>query len=92
MRFFVERQGARLNVRIEELAGREQAVIEALRACRASAWACPSGECVNIGTMDAWADEGVVHLTLVPRAGASLSAAGIELCLRYMLGEGRALR
>jgi len=87
MKFHVDRQDGGLNVRIENLAGREQAVLEAVRECRKSAWACPSGECMNIGTMDSRAVEGTVFLTLTPRAGAELSATAIEECLRYMLSR-----
>lgn len=88
MKFHVEKQDRGLSIRIENLAGREDAVLEAVRECRrSSAWACPSGECMNIGTMDARAAEGAVFLTLTPRPGAELSASAIEECLRYMLGQ-----
>jgi len=88
MRFHVEKRGSEFRIRIESLAGREHEVLEAIRECRKrSAWACPSGECVNIGTMDARADEGAVLLTLAPRPGEELSEPAIEECLRYMLAE-----
>jgi len=86
MQFHVEKQDGGLRIRIENLAGREHDVLEAVRECRKrSAWACPSGECVNIGTMDATADAGAVLLTLAARPGEELSGAAIEECLRYML-------
>lgn len=85
MKIHVGRQDGGLSVRIENLAGREDAVLEAVRECRKSAWACPSGECMNIGTMEALAEEGAVFLTLTPRPGAELSPTAIEECLHYML-------
>jgi hypothetical protein len=88
MKFHVEKRGSGFRIRIDSLVGREQEVLEAIRECRKrSAWACPSGECVNIGTMDAKADEGAVLLTLAPRPGEELSEPAIEECLRYMLGQ-----
>jgi len=85
MKVHIEKAGAGLNVRIDDAAGREQLVLEKIRSCRQTAWACPSGECMNIATMQEHAGEGWVSLALVPRPGAELSAAGIEECLRYML-------
>jgi len=81
----IEKAGAGLNIRIEGTAGREQLVLERIRSCRQTAWACPSGECMNIATMQEQAGDGWVSLTLAPRPGGELSAAGIEECLRYML-------
>ncbi len=92
MKLHVEKQDGGLRIRIEYLEGREHGALEAVRVLEAmaecrkrSSWACPSGECVNIGTMDAKADDGAVLLTLAPRAGEELSEPAIEECLRYML-------
>ena len=76
-----------LRVTIAGVAGREPAVLEKLRVCRQSAWACPSGECLNIATMEQRAEDGRVLLALGPRPGEQLRAAAIEQCLRYMLHE-----
>lgn len=87
MKFSVEKRDGGLCIRIENLAGREHAVLDTLRECRKnSAWACPSGECVNIETMEARVTDGVVYLTVTPRSGAELSPTSIEECMRYMLG------
>ncbi len=88
MKFHIEKQGQGLNIRIDDIEGQEQTVLETIRQCRRqSAWACPSAECQNIGSMDERADGGSVFLDLAPRAGAQLSASGIEECLRYMLRQ-----
>jgi hypothetical protein len=87
MSFHIEKSGTGLSVRIDNVAGREQHVIEKLRDCRKSAWACPSAECTKIGTMEDRCGDGCVFLSLQPRSGDQLSAAGIEQCLRYMLHE-----
>ncbi len=87
MAFHIEKTGAGLSVRIDNVAGREQVVLEKLRNCRQSAWACPSAECTKIGTMAERVGDGCVFLTLEPRSDDPLSAAGIEQCLRYMLHE-----
>ncbi len=87
MRFSVQEQDGGLSVRIEGVAGREQALLEAIRACRASAWACPSGECMNIAAIAERIENGSLILALTPRPAARLDARGIEQCLRYMLPE-----
>lgn len=85
MNVHIEKVGNGLSVRIEDVAGREHAVLERIRYCRRTAWACPSGECMNIGTMEERSEAGRVSLNLTPRPGEELSGAGIEECLRYML-------
>lgn len=87
MSFHIENKGAGLSVRIDNVAGRERAVLEKLRDCRQSAWACPSAECTKIGTMEERVADGCVYLELKPASGDPLSVAGIEQCLRYMLHE-----
>ena len=87
MSVHIEKSGTGLNVRIDDVAGREQAVLEEIRKCRQSAWACPSGECMNIGTMEERSGDGCVFLTFTPRSGEQLSPSGIEQCLRYMLHD-----
>ncbi len=85
MKFHLEKRGAGLSVRIDDVAGLEQVIVEAIGRCRQSAWACPSGECVNIASLQQQAGQGSVTLLLAARPGAELDAAGIEQCLRYML-------
>lgn len=87
MRFRVEKHDAGLNVHIEDVAGQEQDLIEAIRRCRQSAWACTSGECMNIETIDERVAAGSVYLVLTPRPGTQLDPSGIEECLRYMLPQ-----
>lgn len=87
MSIHVEPSGAGLRVRIDTVTGQEPAVLQKLRDCRQSAWACPSGECTKIGAMDERCADGCVFLTLQPRSVEPLSASGIEECLRYMLHE-----
>jgi len=85
MKFQVEKQGNNISVQIDDVAGQEQVLLESIRRCRQGAWACQSGECMNIGTMQERAQGGSVFLTLIPRPGAQIDRAGIEICLRYML-------
>ncbi len=86
MQFRFEEQDGALKVRVEGLTGREHDVLETVRACRkGSAWACPSGECINIEAMESQPGDGAVLLTLTPRPGAALSGSAIEECLRYIL-------
>lgn len=87
MNVHIEKVGNGLSVRIDDAAGREHLVLEKIRDCRRTAWACPSGECMNIATMEEHAGQGQVCLRLTPRLGEVLSAAGIEQCLRYVLQE-----
>lgn len=85
MKFQIETEVTGLKICIDDVAGHELTLIERIRRCRQSAWACPSGECLKIGTMEDRVGEGCIFLTLIPRPGEQLSATGIEECLRYML-------
>lgn len=87
MKFHIENQDAGLRISIEDVAGHEQALVEAIRCCRQSAWACTSGECLNIDAIAERVEAGSVFLTLTPRAGTRLDPSGIEECLRYMLPQ-----
>lgn len=87
MSFHIESAGRDLIVRIDEVAGREQYVLDKIRDCRRSAWACPSGECLRMAHMEERMSAGCVYLTLSPIPGERLQAKGVEQCLRYMLGE-----
>ena len=87
MNLQIEQLPAGLSVRIDGVAGHEQDVIEKIRTCRGSAWACPSGACMGIGTIDEQPGTGWVVLKLTARPGEQLSALGIEQCMRYMLHE-----
>lgn len=87
MKLRIEKRGTGLEVRIEDIAGHERAVIEAIHRCRQSAWACPSGECMNVESMAERAADGCAFLTLTAKPGIQLSPSGIEQCLRYMLAR-----
>lgn len=85
MKFHIEKHDTGLLIRIDDVMGQEQTILERIRRCRQSAWACPSAECQNIGSIEQRAGDGSVFLTLTPRPGAQLDSSGIEQCLRYML-------
>lgn len=89
MKFHIDQRESGLQVRIEDAAGNEEALVGAIRRCRQSAWACPSGECMNIADISERVEAGRVSLTLIPRPGAQLDPSGIEHCLRYMLAAFR---
>ena len=87
MKLRIEKRDTGLEVRIDGIAGQERAVIEAIQRCRQSAWACPSGECMNIASIAERVADGCAFLTLTARPGVELSPSGIEQCLRYMLPQ-----
>lgn len=88
MSFRIERQGDKLLIRIADAGRDEQGVFDKVCNCRSTSWwSCPSGECAKIGGCDTQRDGDVTVLALTPRPGATLSAAGIEECLRYVLAE-----
>ena len=87
MKFRIEKRDAGLEVRIDEVAEQEQALVEAIRRCRQSAWACPSGECMKIESIAERVADASVVLTLTARPGVELDPSGIEQCLRYMLPQ-----
>jgi hypothetical protein len=88
MKYRIMKQDSGLSVQIDDVSGQEQAVVQQIRQCRQSAWACPSGECLNIGSIEERVEAGRVFLTLTARPGAQLNSSGIEECLGYMLPQG----
>jgi hypothetical protein len=87
MKIRVAKQDNGLSVQIDDVSGQEPAVLQQIRQCRQSAWACPSGECLNIGSIEERVEDGQIFLTLTPRPGVQLSSSGIEQCLSYMLRQ-----
>ena len=87
MKFRIEKRDTGLDVRIDEVAEQEHALVAAIRRCRQSAWACTSGECMNIESIAERVADGSVFLTLTARPGVELDPSGIEVCLRYMLPQ-----
>ncbi len=87
MKYSITKQGDGFSVRIDDVSGQEQTILEKIGLCRQSAWACPSGECRNVGSIDEQVEAGSVIVTLVPRPGANIDRGGIEECLAYMLHQ-----
>jgi hypothetical protein len=87
MKYRITKQDNGLSVQIDDVSGREPALLQQIRQCRQSAWACPSGECLNIGSIEERVEDGRIYLTLTPRLGAQLNSSGIEECLGYMLRQ-----
>jgi hypothetical protein len=87
MKYWITEQGNGFSVRIDDVRDQEQALLDKLRRCRQSAWACPSGECRNVASVDERVDDGSIVLTLAPRPETRLDRAGITECLQYMLGQ-----
>ena len=86
MKYHMQESETGLSIRIEGVApGKEQALVESLRECRKSAWACQSGECQNIGAMDVKSADGVVSVMFTQAAGEKLNARAIEQCLCFTL-------
>ncbi len=94
MKLEIEKHEGGLRIRIESPGDREHSaleaerLLEAVRECgKTSSWACPSGECVNIATMHATAEQGAVVLVLTPRPGETFSEPAIQECLHYTLDQ-----
>lgn len=83
----VEKVGDAVAIRIEIAGEKERALVEAIRQCRQSAWACTSGECVNIESIAESVEGTAILLTLTPKSGAQLDPSGIEECLRYLVPQ-----
>lgn len=82
----IERDGSALVVRIAGPVRNPQGFYNAVKACRRTGvWSCPSGECVRIEGCDVQQDGDAVVLRLTPPAGQTLSAAGIDECVRYVV-------
>jgi hypothetical protein len=84
--WIIERDGG-FSVRIDDVRGQEQMLLDKIHRCRQSAWACPSGECRNIASIDEHVEAGSIVLTLAARPDTQLDRAGIRECLRYVLGQ-----
>jgi hypothetical protein len=87
MKYSITKQGDGFSIRIDDVSGQEQTILERIDLCRQSAWACPSGECRNVGSIEEHVEAGSVFLSLAPRPGANIDRSGIEECLAYMLHQ-----
>ena len=87
MKYRIMQQDNGFSVRIDDVSGQEQTVLEQISRCRQSAWACPSAECRNVGSIEERMEAGSIFLTLTARPGTQLDRSGIEECLAYMLHQ-----
>ena len=87
MRYSIREGEGRLVLKIDEVRGHERALVDKIRECRLSAWACPSGACLNIGSIEERIEGGTVFLTLTPRHQMTLDRVGVAECLQYMLAQ-----
>lgn len=87
MRYLIDSDGAGLSVRIDDVPGRKQSILEGIDRCRQSAWACPSGECMNVEAIEGRCAGGSVFLVFSAKPGMQLSAVGVEQCLGYLLAQ-----
>lgn len=85
MIYHIEKQDEEVVIRFEQLDGHAEEVIEAMGRCRQSAWACPSGECLKIATMETCANGDALAVRLRPLPDAKLSIASLGECLKYQL-------
>lgn len=84
----IERDGSDLVVRIVGPVQDAQGFHDAVKACRRTGvWSCPSGECVRIERCDVQHEGDTVVLRLTPPAGQTLSGAGIDECVRYVIAK-----
>ena len=90
MKLRIEKRATGLEVCIDVIAGQERAVIDVINRCRQSAWACTSGECMNIESIAERLADGCAFLTLTARPGVELDPSGIQQCLGYMLPQTKA--
>lgn len=87
MKYRITNEPNGFSVRIDDVVGQEQTVLAQISQCRQSAWACPSAECRNVGSIDEHVEGGSIFLTLTARPGTQLDRSGIEECLAYMLHQ-----
>jgi hypothetical protein len=85
MKYHIEQQGNEVVIRFEKLGSHAETVVAAMGRCRQSAWACPSGECMKIATMETSGDGDALAVRLKPRSDSQLSVAGLGECLKYQL-------
>ena len=85
MKYHIEQQGKDVVIRFEQLGNQAEAVVAAMGRCRQSAWACPSGECMKIASMETSGDGEALAVKLKPRGDSELSVASLGECLKYQL-------
>ena len=85
MKYQIEKQGEEVVIRFEQLGDQGQAVVAAMGRCRQSGWACPSGECMKIATMETTGDGDALAVRLKPRSDSELSVAGLGECMKVQL-------
>ncbi|HRP29246.1 MAG TPA: hypothetical protein PLG77_12525 [Burkholderiaceae bacterium] len=84
----IEHHGSELVVHFHGPQPAVQGFYDAMKECRRTGvWSCPSGECVHVERCEVQRDGDAVVLRLTPPAGETLSAAGIDECMRYVIGK-----
>ena len=84
MRYSVEQQEEGIVVTIEDAAGQEAVLLDAVRNCGRAAHQGCAAECGKIASMEECGRESSVVLRLIPSPGERLEASRVKSCLQIL--------
>ncbi|MBI2312436.1 MAG: hypothetical protein HYU77_08040 [Betaproteobacteria bacterium] len=85
MKYRISNHKTRISIRIEDVSGCNEEVLDSLRNCQQGNCSCPTAEYGKLRGIQVVANGDGVSITLESSSGEQLDAAAIEKCLQYTL-------
>ena len=92
VKFKVFDSGEGLQIKIDELAGKQSAVLNALQECAEGRCTCPTSQYEKLQSVEMTPGRDEIRVALIPKAGEVIDRQAIEKCLEYTAGEAERKR
>ena len=87
MKYHISKNPDGLEIRVADLEGKEEQLVEAFRECQEGRCSCPTQEYQKLGSLQVEQSNGEINLRLVSRHGTQFDQAEIEKCLEHSKGR-----
>ena len=85
MKSHITMQGSGLDISVEQVGDRKQALLDAFQECQEGRCSCKTREYEKLESIDVQSVEDGVRIQLTPMSGETIDESAIEDCLEYTL-------
>jgi len=83
MKYRIDDSGDGLDIRVDDVAGKKEKLLQAFNECREGRCSCPTEEYKKLDKLDIDHQAETIHLRLKAKLGTRLDKAEIDKCLEY---------
>jgi hypothetical protein len=87
MKYRIHEQGTRLDIGIEDIRGKQEALIKAFQDCQEGRCSCPTTQYKKLKALEIESKEDGLTLRLKPKSGMRFDKSEIEKCLQYTVEQ-----